>query len=222
MTSLVDFGVRGRLDRDETAKVVRRSRADTITSLQRAAAYIRGIVRRSISKKAKVGPPGKPPHSPTGRLKASIRYAVERTAGVAVIGPSRAAIALIGQTHEFGGVEPPRRPTRDSIYANIRVGGVGPIAIRGRKNLRRVKAVRRGNSAALKRTLGRLVWVELDTAAQVERSKRLLEQLELPPSRTGAPSRAVRRYPPRPFMGPALQRSRDRLPAFWRNYLRGN
>lgn len=191
---------------DESARVVAKTKAATITSLGRAAAYVRGIARKSISKRktGKPSEPGKPPRSPTGRLHGSIAFNVDKAAGVAVIGPARAAIALIGNTHEFGGKEPPRQArARGKLWAELRVGGRGPI-----------RYVRR-------RGKPQMTFAPLVSLAQVQRAKGIVAQLELPPSQTGAPTTNDRVYPPRPFMGPALRRSRDRLPAFWRNTVRG-
>jgi len=72
------------------AKVLRATRAASITSLGRAGAYIRGIARRSIKVSPEAAPPGHPPHTRKGRLKGAILYAVERAQGSAVIGPTRA------------------------------------------------------------------------------------------------------------------------------------
>lgn len=38
----------------------------------------------------------------------------------------------------------------------------------------------------------------------------------------GRPPSGPRSYPARPFMGPALARSREKLPTFWRNALKGS
>lgn len=202
----VAITIRGRVT-DETKTVVKRTKAATITSIGRAAAYVWGIARRSISKRktSKPSEPGKPPRSPTGRLKASIAFNVDREAGEAVIGPARAAIALIGHTHEFGGKESPKRGrARGGLWRGLHVGGIGPVR----------------NAAPAGAKKPQLVFAPLTSLAQVQRAKALIAELELPPSVTGAPSTNDRDYPPRPFMGPALRRSRDRLPAFWRNTVR--
>jgi len=184
---------------DESNRVKHAVKASEIRSLGRAAAYIWGIARRSISKKKGPSEPGKTPRSPTGRLKGSLAFNVDKAAGEAVIGPARAAIALIGHTHEFGGVEGPKRGrARGRFWKELRLGGAGPIRIDGKT----------------------IVFGRLETMAQVQRAKALAA--ELPPQVTGARPGVSRRYPQRPFMRPALQRSRERLPSFWRNSIRGN
>jgi hypothetical protein len=196
---------------DETKKVAKAMRAATITSLSRAAAYIRGIAQRSISKKkGPPGPPGKPPRSPTGALRAAIAFNVDREAGVAVVGPTNSGIGLIGQTHEFGGIES-AVPSRKRVpRVLLGPGGYGPI----RELMRGVAA------SAIKIGKNTYIVGPLRTAAQVERARRILEKHGSPPELTSTLLKPRRRYPSRPFMGPALQRSRERLPEFWKNVLK--
>lgn len=187
--------------KDETQRVRRRLAAATITSLGRASAYIRGIARRSIRKvkSGKPSDPGKPPRSPTGRLKDAIFFAVDKPRGEAVIGPTLSVVGRIGRTHEFGGQEPPKQSAGRRGTFNLRRGGHGPLRARR----------------------GRVVGVgRLATDAQVARAEAIAARLKLPPSQTGARTTRPRKYPARPFMGPALARSRDRLPNFWKNALR--
>lgn len=196
---------------DESGKVRTLAKKGAITSVGRAAAYVRGVARRSISTSAKKGPskPGSPPRSPTQRLKNSIAFNVDKTTGTAVIGPVRSAIAGIGHTHEFSGNEPPKQQRSRggrSKQLRLEVGGIGPI----RRDSRR----RRRNAAH------GYAFAVLKTQEQVRRAQLFAAELKLPPSVTGVPSKASRRYPARPFMGPALRRSVDRLPPFWRNSLR--
>lgn len=186
---------------DETKTVRRKTKAATIKSLGRASAYIRGIARRSIStrKSKKPSQPGKPPRSPTGRLKNAIFFDVDKTKTEAVIGPTLSVVGRIGQTHEFGGEEPPKERRRRKGQFRLEAGGHGPIRVARQK----IEGV-----------------AKLVSAAQVRRSRELAASLELPPSVTGEPSTKPRKYPARPFMGPALTRSRDRLPTFWKNTLK--
>lgn len=206
---------------DESRNVVRAVKAATITSLGRAAAYIRGIARRSISSRKKAPPslPGKPPRSPTGRLKDAIVFSVDRPAGAAVIGPTLSVLGRIGHTHEFGGTEPPKggRP-RGAPFA-IRLGGHGPLRVTTVRSGRTAggRFVRAGEGGVAKQKLG---VGRLATQAQVQRAERIAGELNLPPSQTGVPIRKARVYPSRPFMGPALALSRERLPSFWSNVLK--
>ena len=93
--------------------------------------------------------------------------------------------------HEFGGIAKRRRKLKRHRF---RVGEHGPI---------RVKSL--GNAAKFAR-------IRLQTAAQASRATRLIEE-ENQRRSVAKP----RRYPKRPFMRPALDANRSRLPKFWRD-----
>lgn len=185
---------------DESRNVLRSVVAATRRQLRAMAAYVRGVARKSISKTKKPpSPPGSPPRSPTGRLHSSIAFNVDPQRLVATIGPARSVFAEMGHTHEFGGMEPPKRGrAKGTLYEQLRVGGIGVIRITGRRRLR-------------------IHFAKLTTESQVQRSKGLLASANLPLSVTGLPRNVSRRYPRRPFMGPALRIAAKRLPAHWRN-----
>lgn len=200
---------------DETANVRRRMKAGTVKSLGQAAAYVRGIAVRSIgsgfkknTKKAvregapersyTPSAPGKPPKSPTRRLKKGIAFDVDKPKGEAVVGPTRSAVGRIGSTHEFSGTEPAKKVRRSNNW-KLEVGGHGPI---------------RGGPGRLD------AFAKLKTEADVQRSHAIADAFGTPEWDRGATKPRPRKYPARPFMGPALARSRDRLPAFWKNALK--
>jgi len=177
--------------------VLKRVRRASITNLGQAGAYIRGIAKKSIKVSPKPAPPGKPPHSRKGQLKRAILFAVEKVPGRVLIGPTATDVGRIGHTHEFGGTEPPKRRKVRKANWKLEVGGHGPV--------------RKGAKGP--------VVGKLRTQAQADRAKRIAESL--PPSQGGPVSKKVRKYPPRPFMGPALEVSKARLPKFWANSVRG-
>lgn len=133
-------------------------------------------------------PPGTPPYTHTGGLKKAIRYSV--ATGSVVIGPTFSELGKVGGTHEHGGTEPAKKTKTQRTNWRMVVGGHGPIERRG----------------------DRIVVGRLKTAKQVQRSKRIAG--DLPISITGKPRR---KYPPRPFMRPALEKSRQHLPQMMRN-----
>lgn len=200
---------------DETRTVRRRMRAGSFKSLNAAAAYVRGIARRSIGSGVKRntkrgiregGPervytpskPGKPPKSPTGRLKNAIAFNVDKSRSSAVIGPVGSVFGQLGATHEFSGRERPKSPRR-SVNWVLKIGGHGPIRD------------------------GALVpsgFARISTPAQLRRAQEIADAHEIPPWDRGTTPPRPRKYPARPFMGPALTRSRARLPAFWSNALK--
>lgn len=203
---------------DETANVRRAARKGSFKSIRGAAAYVRGVAQRSIGsgfktkrdkvtgERVRVGAykpsePGKPPKSPTGRLRRSIVFDVDKAKGDAVIGPTKSGVGLIGRTHEFSGVEPPKAERRRPYNFVLRIGGHGP--------LRATRNVVLGVGT-------------LRTSAQVRRANELVEGLDAPRWQVLEATKRWRNYPARPFMGPALVRARARLPAFWANAVKGS
>jgi hypothetical protein len=157
-------------------------------SLGHAGGTIRKTAYRSIRRRKNPSRPGSPPSSPTGRLRRSFRYEVDRRASGVVIGPVNEISGRLWNLHEFGGVARKRRRLKRQRF---RVGEYGPI-----------RTVRPGKFARIK----------LLTAAQANRARRLIDEEN---ERRGASK--PRRYPARPFMKPALDTHRAQLPKFWRD-----
>lgn len=189
------------LVKDETKKVLRLAREGAIRSLGRAGAVIRGTAQRSLGKKKGPSRPGSPPRSPTGRLKKAIFFQVDKATQSVVIGPTRSAVGLIGRTHEFGGVEG-AKATRPRKEFTLEVGGIGPIR-------RTKKTTKKGRP--------RFAFTRLKTGAQVRRARE--HAAEFSPAVSGV-GKKRRVYPKRPFMGPALERIKARLPSYWRDSVR--
>jgi len=180
-----------------TAKVRKATKAGSIKSLGRAGAYIRGIARKSIKVSPEPSKPGKPPHSRKGRLKNAIFYSVEKGRTRVIIGPAATDMGRVAHTHEFGGTEKPKKRKARKPNWNLRIDGHGPINTRD----------------------GKPIVIKLKTDRQVARAKQVAESL--PPSQRGPEARKARRYPARAFMGPALKRSKTKLPRLWANAVKG-
>lgn len=82
----------------------------TAENVGQAAGRIRKDAIASITPSDMPSPPGQPPHTHGGRnrkgkgkLPKSILFAVDKSAGDAVIGPARSKAGTVGQAHEFGG-----------------------------------------------------------------------------------------------------------------------
>lgn len=200
---------------DETKKVRKAIKAGSKRALERAGAMIRGDARRSLSdgiakrgkNKGQFVPskPGKPPRSPTGRLKGSIFFAVDRLKTSVVIGPARSGAGRVGNTHEFSGSEKPkgsRRPANWKLQLNAARkfrGGHGPV--------------RDGAPDPVG-------YARLATPAMVRRAREIAASRGWSKGELQFGPRRARQYPARPFMGPALARQRDRLPSLWRNAIK--
>lgn len=176
----------------EGERVVAKTRKASISNLRQAGAYIRGIARKSIKVSPKYSPPGKPPRSRKGRLKDAILFAVEKEQQRVVVGPTATEVGQIGRTHERGGTEPPKtKKVRQSNW-KLEVGGHGPV---------------RMDSSGV-------VVAKLKTTTQVARAKRIAPTIQGKASVVPAQPKA-RKYPPRPFMGPAFEIAKERLPKLW-------
>lgn len=178
--------------------------------LSRQGAYLRGIAKRMIrfkKNKSIYSMPGNSPftHSKTG-LKQSIIFAADDVS--VVIGTTFSGIGTIGGTHEHGGVEPGRKVLRGNNWI-MRLGGHGPIDIRN----------------------GELIFAKLTSPEMVRRSRELLRFRRNELKRDNSIKDAFdiasresrekpRKYPSRPFMGPALSEGADKLPEFWKLAIR--
>jgi phage gpG-like protein len=93
--------------RVKTKKSMDRVRAKvkqgSFKSLGHAGAAIRLAARRSIRRRKTASMPGSAPSTRRGRLKQSIRFAVDTQRGVVLIGPAYDIIGTAGKAHEFGG-----------------------------------------------------------------------------------------------------------------------
>ena len=163
--------------------------------LRRQGAYLRGVARRLIRRRKAwtAAPPGQPPYTHTGALKRSILYAMGRDN--VVIGPTATGIGRIGHTHEFGGVEAAVSAHNRKANWVLALGGHGPVAVDAD---------------------GTPVVAKLRTTRQVQRARRLARTFP----HEVVPGKPRRRYPPRPFMGPALRIAEPKLPEFWRDAFR--
>ena len=195
---------------DSSQAVVQATKRGSVTALRKAGALIRGIAMRSIRVAPDPAPAGHQPHSRTGRLKAAIYFAVERDLSDVVIGPSASAVGKIGRTHELGGVEPPKKPPvlRKHNWI-LKVGGHGPMRLVMGRQLAAFGKIR------TEKQLARVLAIAPEV---LRRSGEWLTTRQLEHAASGAGK--VRKYPARPFMNPALEIGRKRLPRMWAKSVR--
>lgn len=186
--------IRSRAEFDQR-KVRQKVQQATFRNLGHAGGAIRKTASRSIRKRKKPSKPGNAPHTPTGHLRRVIRYAVDKEQGEVAIGPTNPFARTIWNLHEFGGTTRPK--PRLLKHHKFRVGDYGPVRKTGKKRFTRAK---------------------LQTIAQ---AKRATELVATENAERIAASKGRRRYPKRPFMGPALEKLRDRLPKFWADSVKG-
>ncbi len=185
---MIKITVRTQFDKQ---KLKKKAETATFTSLREAGGAIRKTAKRSIRKRKKPSSPGSPPHTQTGMLRRVIRYDITNNRTVVAIGPVNEIAGRIWNLHEFGGVATKRRKLKAHRF---KVGEHGPI-----------RAVQHGSKTKFAR-------IELRTAAQANRATRLVEE-----ENQLRGDNKPRHYPKRPFMKPALEANRSRLPTFWAN-----
>ena len=203
MGDVIRVAVRGlQFSADKAANEIR---ARTRGELKRMGAYVRGVARRSIGKgrvdgagKRIPSAPGRAPVTWNGALKNSIAFSADND-GV-IIGPGYGRFGKLGATHEFGGTEAAKdgQGSDDGAFLEmINRRGYGPI--------------RRENNG--------LYFARMKSGAMVRRSFSIVRNLRGEEMRAegyaGKPMGA-RKYPPRPFMGPALRKIEGDLPIFLR------
>jgi hypothetical protein len=88
---------------DHTADVEKAVQRADMRALQKAAYQIFKDAQSSIEQSDKPSPAGQPPHSRKGQLKRAIRYSVEKSEEMAVIGPRESEVGTSAEPEEFGG-----------------------------------------------------------------------------------------------------------------------
>ncbi len=176
----------------DKTKLKQKIAAGTFRSLGHAGGAIRKTAQFSIRRRKTASQPGTPPHTQTGMLKRVIRYELANNKTEVVIGPVNEIAGRLWNLHEFGGVAKKRRKLKPHQF---KVGEYGPIRVK---------------QPGAKTSFAR---IRLLTAAQANRATRLVAEENQRRSASDKP----RRYPKRPFMKPALDANRSRLPLFWAN-----
>lgn len=206
--------------RMNTQSVKRAAGRTEIKTHEQAGRMIYRITRNSIRRRKNKNahsPPGTPPFTHTGALKRSIRFAA--TDKDVVVGATHSEIGLVANLHEFGGV--PKKKKRKTNYRNnwkLQIGGHGPIEIGP------PRWVKRGN----KRVFSQVYFAKLTSANMVAKAKAIARDAEetLLEERLEADEAVASvygdnpKYPPRPFMGPALIKAQPYLPPMWRGAIK--
>lgn len=183
---MIKLTVRTRFDK---TKLKKKAETATFTSLRHAGGAIRKTASFSIRRRKTSSKPGSPPNTQTGMLKRVIRYDVTNNKTEVAIGPVNEIAGRLWNLHEFGGVARKRRKLKPHRF---RVGEHGPIRVK-----------HQGAKTKFAR-------IQLRTAAQANRATRLVAE-----ENERRSDNKPRHYPKRPFMKPALDANRSRLPTFW-------
>jgi len=193
--------------RTDMKKLLKKARRANIRSLGHAAGYLRKTAQRSIRKSPQVSAPGQPPHTRKGRLRRSILYDVEKNRQGAVIGPVRYPGPVLAQpvpSKLERGVRRHVIPARKFTAADFLKYGYGPMD---------VNVPGRGRSTWTEKGKVPVVRGRVRTQAQARRAARLHNTW-------GIGGRPPKPLAERPYMVPALEKVRPRLPRHWADSVR--
>lgn len=201
VTSRVDAATRKVLSK--FGAFVRRTARSSIKKAPFSNRKERGRARTDFSRKASL--PGNPPYSHTGLLKKFIWFGYEPNEHSVVIGPAKlmGKKESIPEVLEYGGVSRKRNKYR----TKRKVGGVGELVI--------VSGPTKGGVAQpIDAPDGKRYWViygKIKTAKQAANANRLNEYIY------GAEYSVPTSQRSRPYMGPAMDKEKPKLPSLWAN-----
>jgi len=199
------------LDLDAVRKLVDRQGLRALSVL---GAVARREAQRLIRRRLRPSRPGEPPSSPTGRLKRTIAYAVDRATRSVVIGPIYIQRGDVPRTLEQGGMsrtDPRWTPARVGTYAPIRYARTRE-QIGGRRQWA-VLGTRYQQGAGTSRVKWWTARTLIRTQAQADRANRILETILGPQG-----GRTVY-IAPRPYMSRALAHVLSRAESILRTVL---
>jgi len=177
--------------------VKKAAQTGSFNSLQHAGAALRLTAKRSIRKNKKPSAPGKPPHTRGRGYGLAKVIAIETESEMAIaIGPTPGrGGSTVWDLHEFGGTTR-RKAERRLKRRTPKIGQSAPIDVD---------------------RFGKVVRARITTQAQAERAARTIDETNaLRADRAGE----TLTYPARPFMAPALEKQKNRIPKHWQNSLR--
>ena len=171
--------------------------------LSRFGAYVRQTAQCSIRTRKGPSTPGQPPHSHSGHLRKFMSFWYDRSARSVVIGPEKLNKVQFDKGMGIGNVTVPQL---------LEYGGTGGVV-----------------EEAFRLSDGRLVWERrnLRRAGSIRLLATLRARLDSGHSLAGLGGNLVvpaghhrfrtYRMPARPYMGPAFEREKQKLPELWAN-----
>jgi hypothetical protein len=168
--------------------------------LSKFGAYVRTSAKSSIRRRKKASEPGHPPSSHTGLLKKFIFFGYDTVAKSVVIGPTLLArrSGEAPEALEYGGY------VRSRLARKIhrRIGSGGEIRFDG-PTCRTTKRNRFGAN---------VTYIKIRTQSQADRANQLQSQLY--------DSAGMVQIAARPYMHPAFDLNKSKLPALWANSIK--
>lgn len=184
--------------------------------LKRYGAYVRKIARDFIKHRSNPDKHSEALDSPFDHfgLKKSIIFATDTN--FAYIGPRyiKRGLANVARLHEFGG-ESVVKDIDPELWNGVKPHMVAPITV---KNLRKDQknAIVRHDKMRDPKTGRKVVWVHIaNSKRQMEHSTRLYRRLM-----SKSTAKKLVKYPPRPYMMPALMKALPYLSVMWKNAIK--
>lgn len=181
--------------------------------LKSCGAYVRKIARDFIRHKSDPNKHSAPLQSPFDHfgLKQSIIFASNENA--AYIGPRhiRGGLSNVARLHEFGGNAIVKDMDME-LWRGVKEGMVAPVTA---SNVRQKNAIIRHDQRRDPKTGRKIVWIRISSKRQAEHSTRLYHRL----MKHNKTTRMVK-YPPRPYMAPALMKALPNLSKMWKNSIK--
>lgn len=222
-------------------KIREAARNGSVQALRSAAAYIYKVARNSIRRRAnpdKASLPGTPPYTHSKGIvdfKKSIVFSVDEKNMTALIGPVyiKGGLGNVARLHEFGGDKSQTLENRKKLQ-RVEIGEYGPIRVKSRNEGLALRSVQHRHAIGRNRWLTNdpltgdpVVFVKIRTQTQADASTRLRNRLRYQSGgrRPYSASMGIitrSHYPARPFMGPALRKSQERIAPMWRNAIISN
>lgn len=208
----------------DTQKMKTVEKKASVNSLRRGVAYIYKVARNSIRRRKnpdKPSPPGTPPfaHS-TGPMdiKKSIAFEVNEKNMTAVVGPVhiKGGLGNVARLQEFGGVKSVKKSDKP-IAGDWDTTKAGPVAVdkdnvivfgKLRSDRQRARAWRISSMPGVRYANNK------EQGSVRYRAKMRKEQ--------AIQKKGILNYPARPFMGPALRKSQEKIAPMWRNSVISN
>lgn len=184
--------------------------------LKRCGAYVRKIARDFVKHRSNPDQYAPPLHSPFDHfgLKNSIIFDTDDK--FAYIGPRyiKRGLANVARLHEFGG-EAVVKDIDPELWNGVRIGQVAPVTEDHLRKRRHKDAIIRNDMQTDPKSGRKVVWIRIANKRQAKHATRLYHRLM-----AGSTATKLVKYPPRPYMAPALVKALPTLSSVWKNAIK--
>lgn len=184
--------------------------------LKRCGAYVRKIARDFVKHRSNPDQAAPPLHSPYDHfgLKSSIIFDTDEN--FAYIGPRyiKRGLANVARLHEFGG-EAVVKDIDQDLWNGVRIGQVAPVTETHLRKRGHKDTIVHNDMRTDPKSGRKVVWIRIANKRQAKHATRLYHRLM-----AGSTATKLVKYPPRPYMAPALMKALPTLSSVWKNAIR--